>query len=190
MTTKACVLRTTNEGRCLVLPIILGIVAVIVVVVLILVFFRPSTFRVERSITVNVPADTVYALLTDFRRSTSWSPWEKKDLNMKKTFSGPATGLGSVFEWEGNQNVGHGRQEIVEAVPCSKVTTRLNFYKPFKGENMAEFLFEPTNGGTLVRWVMYGPLNAIARVLCFDMDKMIGKDFEEGLASIKAHLEK
>ncbi|MCX7400904.1 MAG: SRPBCC family protein [Planctomycetales bacterium] len=172
------------------LPIILGIVAVIVVVVLILGFSRPSTFRVERSITVNVPAEMVYALLTDFRRSEAWSPWEKKDLNMKKTFSGPATGLGSTFEWEGNQNVGHGRQEIVEAVPCSKVTTRLNFYKPFKGENMAEFLFEPTNGGTLVHWVMYGPLNFIVRVLCFNMDKMIGKDFEEGLASIKVHLEK
>jgi hypothetical protein len=109
---------------------------------------------------------------------------------MKKTFSGPATGLGSAFEWEGNQNVGHGRQEIVEAVPNSKVTTRLNFYKPFKGENMAEFLFEPANGGTLVRWVMYGPLNFIVRVLCFNMDKMIGKDFEDGLANIKAHLEK
>lgn len=171
------------------LPIILGIVAVIVVAVLLLGFSRPSTFRVERSITVSVPAEAVYALLTDFRRSEAWSPWEKKDLNMKKTFSGPATGLGSAFEWEGNQNVGHGRQEIVEAVPNSKVTTRLNFYKPFKGENMAEFLFEPANGGTLVRWVMYGPLNFVVRVLCFNMDKMIGKDFEEGLANIKAHLE-
>lgn len=172
------------------LPIILGIVAVVVIAILLLGFSRPSTFRVERSITVNVPAEVVYALLTDFRRSVSWSPWEKKDLNMKKTFSGPATGLGAAFEWEGNQNVGHGRQEIVEAVPNSKVTTRLNFFKPFKGENMAEFLFEPTTEGTLVRWVMYGPLNFIVRVLGFNMDKMIGKDFEEGLANIKAHLEK
>ncbi len=172
------------------LPIILGIVVVIVVAILIIGFSRPSTFRVERSITVNVPSETVYALLTDFRRSEAWSPWEKKDLNMKKTFSGPTTGLGAAFEWEGNQNVGHGRQEIVEVVPHSKVKTRLNFYKPFKGENMAEFLFEPANGATLVRWVMYGPLNFIVRVLCFNMDKMIGKDFEEGLANIKAHLEK
>lgn len=171
------------------LPIVAGVFAVVVIGVLILGFSRPSTFRVERSIVINASAHTIYELLTDFRQSERWSPWDKKDLNMKKTFGGSATGVGATFEWDGDNNVGHGRQEIVEAVPHSKVVTRLTFFRPFKGQNMAEFQLEPRNGSTNVRWIMYGPLHFIVRVLCFNMDKMIGKDFEQGLSNIKTVVE-
>ena len=169
---------------------ILGVVAVLILIVLALGFSRPATFRVERSTTIKAPPTAIYAILSDFRQSECWSPWEKKDLHMKKSFSGPASGQGAIHEWDGNNNVGQGREEIVDVVPNAKIVIQLDFFRPFKGRNMAEFLLEPTGDSTTLRWVIYGPMNFIVRVLCFNMDKMIGKDFEAGLASLKAHLEK
>lgn len=169
---------------------IFSVVAVLILIVLALGFSRPATFRVERSISIKAPPAAIYAILSDFRQSECWSPWEKKDLNMKKIFGGPASGKGATYEWDGDKNVGHGRQEIVDVVPNSKIVIQLDFFRPFQGTNTVEFLLEPAGDSTTFRWVMYGPTNFIVRVLCFNMDKMIGTDFEIGLANLKAHLEK
>ncbi len=168
---------------------ILGVIAVLVLIVLSLGFSRPAKFRVERSASITATPAAIYAILSDFRQSDCWSPWEKKDLNMQKTFSGSPSGKGAIHEWDGNHNVGSGRQEIVDVVPNSKIVIQLDFYRPFKGTNTVEFLLEPTGDSTTVRWIIYGPMNFIVRVLCMNMDKMIGKDFEQGLSDLKAHLE-
>ncbi len=168
---------------------ILGVIAVLVLIVLALGFSRPATFRVERSASIKSPPAAIYAILSDFHQSVCWSPWETKDPTMQRTFGGSTNGTGATYEWDGNNNVGHGRQEIMDVVPNSKIVMRLDFFRPFKGTNTVEFLLEPTGDATTVRWVIYGPMNFIVRVLGFNMDKMIGTDFEAGLAKLKAHLE-
>lgn len=168
----------------------LAIVFLLVAIVLCIGFSRPSTFRVQRDITIDASPTAAYAVLSDFHRSEHWSPWEDKDPNMKRIFGGATSGKGATYEWDGDKNVGHGKQEIIEAIPSSKVVVKLDFYRPFRGTNTVEFLMESTGDSTRVQWIMYGPLNFIVRVLCFNMDKMIGGDFEKGLANLKAYLEK
>jgi len=153
---------------------------------------RPDTLRVQRSATIKAPPDKIFPLITDLRRWSVWSPWEKKDPAMKRTFGGADSGQGAVYAWQGNSDVGEGRMEIVEATPPSKVAIQLDFIKPLEGHNVAEFTLKPKGDATDVTWVMYGPTPFIGKVLgvFMNMDAMIGSDFEAGLASLKAAAEK
>jgi hypothetical protein len=153
---------------------------------------RPDTFRVQRSIRILVPAEKVFAFLVDFRRWSAWSPWEGRDPGMKRSLSGAQTGKGSVYEWSGNSKVGQGRMEIVEATAPSSMRVQLDFLKPFEAHNMAEFVLSPDGGSTDVTWAMYGPSPFISRLMgvFMSMDRMVGRDFEAGLASLKAAAEK
>lgn len=174
----------------------LKIVAIVVVVlisgVLILAATKPDTFRVQRSASIQAPPEKVFPLINDFNRWGGWSPWEKKDPAMKRTF-GPATsGKGAVYAWEGNKGVGQGRMEIAESVPPSKVAITLDFVKPIQAHNIVEFTLEPKGDTTNVTWAMQGHTPYFAKIIhvFIDMDRMVGKDFEAGLASLKAAAEK
>ena len=153
---------------------------------------RPDTLRVQRSATIKAPPDKIFPLITDLRRWSVWSPWEKKDPAMKRTFGGVDSGQGAVYAWQGNSDVGEGRMEIVEVTPPSKVAIQLDFIKPLEGHNVAEFTLTPKGEATDVTWLMYGPTPFIGKVLgiFMNMDAMIGNDFEAGLASLKAVAEK
>jgi uncharacterized protein YndB with AHSA1/START domain len=172
---------------------IIGIViAIVIAAVLIFAATKPDTFRVQRAASINAPPEKVFALVSDFRRWDAWSPWEKKDPAMKRTF-GPATsGKGAVYAWEGNKEVGQGRMEIAEAVPPSKVAIKLDFSKPFEAHNLVEFTLEPTGDATNVTWAMRGDTPYFAKIIhvFLDVDSMVGKDFETGLANLKVAAEK
>lgn len=175
-----------------ILLIVGGILAAAVVVVLILAWRKPSVFRVVRSTTINAPPAKVFGYLNDFHRWGDWSPWERLDPNLQRTFTGPQSGVGSAYAWEGNKKVGQGRMEITESTAPSKVSLDLQFIKPFKGQNVTDFILEPSGSGTKLTWDMHGPNQCIGRIMqvfC-DMDAMIGKDFEQGLSNLKAAAEK
>jgi uncharacterized protein YndB with AHSA1/START domain len=152
---------------------------------------QPNNFRVARSQAIKAPPEKIYAYLVDFRSWPNWSPYEKKDPAMKRTLSGPPSGVGAVYAWDGNNDVGQGRMEIIEARPASRVAIKLDFIKPFEGHNRAEFTLEPRGDATQVTWAILGPRPFVSKVMCLflDMDKMIGKDFEAGLANLKAAAE-
>jgi hypothetical protein len=149
---------------------------------------KPDTFRVQRSASIKAPPDKIFPLLNDFQRWGSWSPYEGKDPAMKRTYSGAAKGKGAVYEWDGDKNVGTGRMEIADTAPPSKVTLKLDFVKPFTAHNIVEFTLEPRGETTNITWAMHGPVPYVAKVMhvIFDMDKMVGTDFEVGLAKLKA----
>ncbi len=153
---------------------------------------QPDTFRVQRTTSIKAPPEKIAPLIIDFHSWGSWSPWEKMDPAMKRTYSGAASGKGAAYAWEGNSKVGEGRMEITEASPPSKVTIRLDFIKPFEGHNIAEFTLEPKGDSTNVSWAMHGPTPYIAKIIgvFVSMDRMIGKDFETGLSNLKAVAEK
>ena len=177
------------------LKTIAWIVAVLVVIVagiLIYAATRPDDFRVQRTATIKAPPEKIFALINDLRSWNLWSPYEKKDPAMKRTFSGAASGKGAVYEWDGDKNVGKGRMEITEATPSAKILIKLDFIKPFEGHNTAEFTMEPKSDGTVVTWAMYGSASLMMKAmgLFMNMDNMIGNDFAAGLASLKAAAEK
>jgi len=153
---------------------------------------RPGEFTVQRMTSIKAPPERIFPLINDFRSWGSWSPYEAKDPAMKRTYSGAANGAGAVYEWAGDSNVGEGRMEITDISPPSSVTIKLDFIKPFEGHNIATFTFEPQGDSTNVTWAMRGPMPYIAKImsLFFNMDRMIGKDFEAGLANIKLVAEK
>lgn len=172
------------------LTIVLVIVAAIAAL-LIYATTRPDSFRLERSTTIQAPPDKVHALIDDFRKWSSWSPWEGKDPDMKRTYSGTPKGKGTVYDWDGNKNVGLGRMEITDSAP-SKIVIKLDFFKPFEAHNTAEFTLVTQGDSTQVTWAMYGPspyLSKLMTLFC-SMDRMVGKDFETGLAKMKAEAEK
>jgi len=149
---------------------------------------KPDTFKVERSASIKAPPEKIFPHITDLHRWDRWSPWEKKDPAMKRTFSGADQGKGAVYEWDGNSEVGKGRMEITAATAPRNVTIDLHFMEPFEGRNTAQFSLEPRGETTNVTWVMYGPspfISKVIQVFC-NMDAMIGKEFEAGLASLKA----
>jgi uncharacterized protein YndB with AHSA1/START domain len=153
---------------------------------------RPDTFRIERTTVINAPPEKIFPLINDMRSWSAWSPYEKKDPDMKRTFSGAAMGKGSVYEYEGDKNIGKGRLEITESTPPSKVVIDLKFLEPFKANHTAELTLEPQDDGTKVTWAMYGPAPLMAKVMhmFFNMEKMVGDDFAAGLANLKALAEK
>lgn len=148
---------------------------------------KPDSFRVERSTSIKAPSEKIFPYIDDFHRWTAWSPYEKMDLAMKRTLSGAPNGKGAAYEWEGNNQVGQGRMEILESTPSSKIRIQLTFIKPMEGHDIAEFMLEPQGNSTKVTWAMQGPMPFVAKVMSIfcSMDQMIGKDFETGLANLK-----
>ncbi|CAA2108336.1 SRPBCC family protein [Variovorax paradoxus] len=168
------------------------VVVLAIAVLLVFAATRPDTFRVERTARIEAPAEKIFPLIDDFHRWGAWSPYEKLDPGMKRSFGGSASGKGATYAWQGNGQAGAGRMEIVESAPSSKVAIQLDFIEPFEGHNMAEFTLQPQGGATQVTWAMHGPSPYVARLMgiFFNMDRMIGKDFEAGLANLKAATEK
>ncbi|WP_437758920.1 SRPBCC family protein [Sorangium sp. So ce1389] len=168
----------------------LGLLAVVLLFV-IAVMTRPPTFRVERSATVAAPAEVVYAHVVDFHAWQGWSPWERLDPSMQKTYGGPASGTGASYAWSGNDDVGEGKMTITDAKQPSNVTIRLEFIKPIEATNTTTFAFAPAPGGTKVTWAMEGENSFIGKAfgMFMDMDKMIGADFERGLGAMKQIVE-
>lgn len=148
---------------------------------------RPDTFRVQRTATIKAPPEKIFPHLDDFQRWPAWSPYERKDPAMKRTLSGAPSGRGAVYEWEGNKDIGQGRMEILETAPPSQLTLKLDFVKPFEAHNIVDFTLEPWGDSTQVTWAIHGPSPFISKVMgiVLNMDKMIGKDFEAGLAALK-----
>ena len=172
---------------------IIGILLVLAVVgLLVYAAMQPEDFRIQRSTTVKAPPERIYPHIADFRAWGPWSPWEKKDPAMKRTFSGPDSGVGAAYAWEGDKNVGTGKMTILEATAPGKVVIKLEFLKPFEATNTAEFTLQPQGGSTTITWAMTGKNNFLAKLMCvfMNMEKMVGPDFEAGLAGLKAIAEK
>jgi hypothetical protein len=166
---------------------ILLILVVLVAIVLVVAFFQPAEFHVTRSATIAAPAARIFPEVNDFHRWAAWSPWEKLDPAMKRTFDGPAAGVGASYAWEGNNDVGAGKMTITESKPAELVHIKLEFLKPMPGDCPTDFTFRPEGAGTNVTWTMSGTKNYISKVVCLfmNMDKMVGGDFEKGLATLK-----
>ncbi|MBP7660029.1 MAG: SRPBCC family protein [Burkholderiaceae bacterium] len=171
---------------------ILLVVVVLIGALLAYAATRPDTFRVERATVIKAPPAKVFALIDDFHQWAGWSPWEKLDPSMKRSHSGAASGKGAVYAWEGNGDVGAGRMEILETTAPSRVLIRLDFIKPFEARNTAEYTLRPEGEATRVTWAMYGPAPFVSKLMqvFVSMDAMIGKDFEQGLANLKALAER
>jgi uncharacterized protein YndB with AHSA1/START domain len=175
-----------------VIAIIAVVLAVAIAIVLILAATKPDTFEVRRAATVKAPPEKIFAAISDFHQWGSWSPWENKDPAMQRSYGGAASGRGAVYAWEGNKNVGSGRMEILEASPPSKIVIKLDFLKPFEAHNTAEFTMLPQGNATSITWLMHGPASFMVKVMhvFINMDRMVGKDFEAGLANLKRLAEK
>ena len=152
---------------------------------------RPGTFRVERSTSIRAPADRIFHLINDLHQFNTWNPFDKKDPNMKGRYRGPAAGPGAGYDFEGNKDVGKGSLEIVEVSNPAKVTMRLDMIVPMTAHNIVEFTLVPNGNATDVTWAISGPCPYLARLVgvFFNMDAMIGRDFEAGLAALKARAE-
>ena len=161
--------------------------AVVVLAFIALVAARPSHFHVERSISISAPPEVVFAFINDFRRWQAWSPWEKLDPGMKREYSGSAQGVGAQYHWTGNDDVGSGSMRIEDSQPSSRLRIALEFKTPFEASNEASFSLTPEAGATTVTWGMDGENNFMFKAvgLFMNMDEMIGKDFQEGLANLK-----
>jgi len=171
-------------------------IAIVVVVgiaaVLVFAATKRDDFRVQRSIVVKAAPDRILPLIADFHRWAEWSPYEKLDPAMKRVHAGAPQGVGAIYEWEGNSKAGAGRMEIKEVQAPSRVAIQLDFTKPVEGHNVAEFALEPRAGGTQVSWSMRGPSPYLMKLLGIfvNLDRMIGSDFETGLANLKAIAER
>jgi uncharacterized protein YndB with AHSA1/START domain len=175
-----------------VLKTIALVVVVIIAGILIFAVTKPDTFRVERSAVINAPPEKVFPLIDDFKRWDVWSPWEKKDPAMKRTFGPVTSGKGAHYAWEGNGDVGQGSMDITDSVAPSRIALKLDFVKPFEGHNTVAFALVPKGAATEVSWTMSGPAPFMSKVMqvFVNMDSMIGKDFEAGLANLKTAAEK
>jgi hypothetical protein len=164
---------------------------IIVVAFVVVVTMQPAEFRVSRGITMSAPAPAAYVLVNELHNWEKWNPWQKLDPAMKMTFSGPPAGPGAAYAWVGNKDVGEGRLSIMESRPNELVKIKLEFVKPFTATNTAEFTFKPEGSQTAVTWSMAGEKNFISRAvgLFLNMDKMVGDQFEKGLADMKAAAE-
>jgi hypothetical protein len=164
-----------------------GVVGVALVALVAYVLTRPDRFHVERSVTIAAPSATVFPYIDDFHRWTAWSPWEKIDPQLKRSYDGPPAGVGAGYRWAGNNDVGEGTMKIVESTPTSRVGIALEFVKPFRASNLATFTLVPDGAGTRVTWAMDGANTVVSKVigLFMSMDAMIGTQFEKGLATLK-----
>ena len=160
----------------------------IVVALIVVVSMQPDTFRIARSTTVEAPASKVFPLVNDMHAFQTWNPYAKKDPTMEQTWEGPAAGVGAVYRWSGNNEIGAGSMRIIESHSGERVGIDLAFDRPFKATNDVVFTFEPKGDTTVVTWAMSGTNSfpAKAMQLVMDMDAMVGSDFEKGLADLKA----
>jgi hypothetical protein len=170
-----------------IVAIVAIVLAIAIAIVLILAATKPDTFSVERATTVKAPAEKIFPLINDFHQWGIWSPYETRDPAMKRSYSGAASGKGAVYGWDGNNNVGSGRMEILETSPPAKIVIKLDFFRPFEAHNTAEFTILPQRDASDVTWVMHGPAPFMSRLMqvVMNIDRMIGKDFEIGLANLK-----
>lgn len=167
--------------------ILIGL-ALVIIVPLIVVALQPSEYRVTRSVTMAAPPEAVFPHVNELKKWAAWNPWEKIDPNMKLTYEGPEAGVGASYSWVGNKEVGEGRMSITDSRPNESVKFKLEFFKPMAGVSDADFTFKPLGNQTEVTWAMSGRNNFIAKAFCLfmNMDKMIGGQFEKGLADLKA----
>jgi uncharacterized protein YndB with AHSA1/START domain len=171
---------------------IIGVVVVVAIAgILAYAATKPDSFRVQRTVLINAPPDKIFPLINDMKAWTAWSPYEKKDPAMKRTYGAVTAGKGATYAWDGDKNVGQGSMEIVESSP-RKIVLKLDFLKPFEAHNMGEFVLEPKGDSTSVTWAIYGPSPYMSKVVgtFMNFDDMIGRDFEKGLADLKAAAEK
>jgi hypothetical protein len=166
--------------------------AVMVGLFLVIVAMQPNTYRVKRSSTMKAAPAAVFVQVNDFHNWEAWSPWAKLDPNAKAEFAGPDSGEGAKFSWFGNDKVGEGTQTIVESKPDERIRIRLDFQRPMKDTSDVEFTFKPQDHQTQVTWSMSGKKNFVGKAVCMfmNMDKMLGSEFEKGLASLKGIVEK
>jgi uncharacterized protein YndB with AHSA1/START domain len=174
-----------------ILYVVLGLVGLIAILALI-VALMPNDFRVVRSANMAAPAADVFAQVNDFHKWEAWNPWGKIDPTMKQTYEGAPAGVGAVYNWKGNGQVGEGRMTIVDSRPNERIAIKLEFFKPFAATNAAEFTFKPEARGTAVTWSMAGKKIFITKLfsLIMSMDKMLGGQFEKGLADMRAIVER
>jgi uncharacterized protein YndB with AHSA1/START domain len=166
--------------------LLLGLLAVIVVIC-ITASFQPDVMSVSRSATMSAPPEAIFKIVNDFRRWDEWSPWSRLDPAMTKTLEGPPEGVGAVYRWSGNNEVGEGSTTLTESVPNEKVAIKLEFSRPMEGTNEVQFTFAPDGSGTQVTWSMQGPVPFMGKVvsLFIDCEKMCGDEFLKGLANLK-----
>lgn len=167
--------------------ILIGLAAIIVVFVIV-VILQPADYRVVRSAVIEAPPSVVFSTVNDFHQWNSWSPWAKLDPAAKNAFEGASAGTGSVFTWSGNPEIGEGRMEITDSRPDELVKIDLEFIKPFASKCVTEFTFKPADDRTAVTWNMSGQNGFIGKAMCLflDMDKIVGGDFERGLANLNS----
>jgi len=165
--------------------------ALVLVSLAVVVATRPATFHIERSLAMSAPPERAFAQVNDFHAWKAWSPWEGKDPAMQRTYSGAPAGAGAVYAWAGNKEVGEGRMTILSSEAPSRIAIKLEFLKPFVATNTASYSFVPAPGGTRVTWAMDGDLNFFMKAfhLFVNMDKLVGADFEKGLAQMKTAAE-
>jgi hypothetical protein len=169
---------------------VIGLVVLGIIAFLGFVATRPDSFKLQRAIDIKAPPEKIYGFLQDFHPDGwgKWSPWEGIDPDLQRSYSGPQAGEGAAYAWEGNNKVGSGRMEILEASAPSDLKIKLDFFKPFRASNLTEFMLLPDGNVTRVIWVMSGPMPYISKLMgvFISMDKMVGKDFDKGLAQLKA----
>ena len=173
------------------LKTILISLAVIVIVFAVIVALQPSEFHIARSTVISAPPAAIFAQVNDFHKWEAWNPWGKIDPVMKQTYEGAPAGTGAIYSWIGNNEVGEGRMTIIESHPSDLIRIKLEFFKPFAANNTAEFTFKPEGNQTVVTWSMSGDKNFMAKAihLFMNMDKMIGGQFDKGLAAMKSIVE-
>jgi len=174
------------------IAVIAVILAVAVAIILVLAATKPDEIRVQRTATIRAPAEQIFPLISDFQKWRGWSPYEEKDPAMKRSYEGAASGKGAIYAWAGDKNVGSGRMEILDAPAPSQVVIKLDFFTPFEGHNTAVFTMLPQGDGTHVTWLMHGPANFMSKLVqvFINLDNMIGRDFDAGLAKLKQVAEK
>jgi hypothetical protein len=167
-------------------------IAIVIIALLVMASRRPDEFSVVRSIDLHASPNRIFAQINDFKSWAAWSPWEKLDPDMNRSFSGAMSGEGAKYAWVGNKKVGEGSMEITRSVPSSNMQLDLHFLKPFKADNVTEFTLMPKGDVTNLKWEMRGRTPFMFKVMhmFFNMDKMVGKDFDAGLANLKAIVEK
>ena len=163
------------------------IVIILIAVTLVYAASRPDTFRIKRSIIINTSPDKIFPHINDLHQWEAWSPWEKIDPEIQRSYSGADSGKGAIYEWQGNKDIGKGRMEIIQSAPPANLIIAIHFIQPFAAQNTVEFVLENQGNATMVTQAMYGSSPFISKLmgLFFNMDKMVGEKYEEGLASLK-----
>lgn len=168
--------------------IIAVVIALSIGIVLAVAATRPDMFEVRRSARINAAPERIFPLIDDLRAFNTWNPYEKKDPAIKGVYGGAPKGKGATYAFQGGNEVGSGRLEIIDSKPVSKVTMTLLMAEPFEVSNVVEFVLEPQGDTTNVTWAMRGRVPYVAKILHMfvDVDAMVGHDFEAGLAALKS----